>query len=144
MKPTQLLANNLHQVYFGGNWTASNFTDTLEGVTLDIASKKVNDLNTILGLTYHIHYYLGNIYYWYYGTQVMQYDPNALTQTGPGMPKWIPFETFNFSWSGPVTRDQMVSFTLIGPKTNLVLAFMRVKDGLSLRCGFNLHFIDHT
>ena len=56
----------------------------------------------------------------------MQYDPSALTQTGPGMPKWIPFETFNFSWSGPVTRDQMVSFTLIGPKTNLVLAFMRV------------------
>ena len=53
----------------------------------------------------------------------MQYDPNALTQTGPGMPNWLPFETFNFSWSGPVTRDQMVSFTLIGPKTNLVLAF---------------------
>ena len=23
----------------------------------------------------------------YYSTQVMQYDPNALTQTGPGMPK---------------------------------------------------------
>lgn len=62
----------------------------------------------------------------YYGTQVMQYDPNALTQTGPGMPKWLPFETFNFNWSGPVTRDQMVSFTLIGPKTNLVLAFVRV------------------
>ena len=42
------------------------------------------------------------------------------------MPKWLPFETVNFSWSGPVTRDQMVSFTLIGPKTNLVLAFVRV------------------
>ncbi len=62
----------------------------------------------------------------YYGTQVMQYDPKALTQTGPGMPKWLPFETINFSWSGPVVRDQMVSFTLIGPRTNLVLAFVRV------------------
>ncbi len=62
----------------------------------------------------------------YYGTQVMQHDPKALTQTGPGMPKWLPFETIPFSWSGPVTRDQMVSFTLIGPKTNLVLAFLRV------------------
>ena len=56
----------------------------------------------------------------------MQYDPKALTQTGPGLPKWLPFETVHFSWSGPVTRDQMVSFTLIGPKTNLVLAFVRV------------------
>ena len=51
----------------------------------------------------------------YYSTQVMQYDPNALTQTGPGMPKWIPFKTFNFGWSGPVNCDQMVSFTLARP-----------------------------
>ncbi len=62
----------------------------------------------------------------YYAPQVMQYDPKALTQTGPGMPRWVPFETVTFSWSGPVTRDQMVSFFLIGPKINLVLAFVRV------------------
>ncbi|SDT87993.1 hypothetical protein [Desulfobacula phenolica] len=62
----------------------------------------------------------------YYGTQVMQHDPKALTQTGPGMPKWLPFETIDFSWSGPVTRDQRVTFALIGPKTNLILAFVRV------------------
>lgn len=58
--------------------------------------------------------------------QVMQHDPSALTQTGPGMPNWRPFETVHFSWSGPVTRDQKVSFSLIGPGTNLVLAFVRV------------------
>lgn len=58
MKTTKHLAKNLHQVYFGGNWTASNFKDTLEGVTLEMATKKVNDLNTILVLSYHIHYYL--------------------------------------------------------------------------------------
>ncbi|MBU0969953.1 MAG: hypothetical protein KKC20_04865, partial [Proteobacteria bacterium] len=62
----------------------------------------------------------------YYGSKVMQYDPKALTQTGPGIPRWLPFETVNFSWSGPVTRDQMISFTLIGPKANLILAFVRV------------------
>jgi hypothetical protein len=62
----------------------------------------------------------------YYGSQVMQHDPKALTQTGPGMPRWLPFETIKFSWAGPVTRDQMVSFTLIGPGINLVLAFVRV------------------
>lgn len=58
MSKSKQLAKHLHQVYFGGNWTASNFKDTLEGVTLEIASKKVNNLNTILALTFHIHYYL--------------------------------------------------------------------------------------
>lgn len=62
----------------------------------------------------------------YYGSQVLQYDPKALTQTGPGMPQWVPFETIQFNWSGPVTRDQTISFTLIGPRINLVLAFVRV------------------
>ncbi len=62
----------------------------------------------------------------YYKSQVMQYDPKTITQTGPGLPGWQPFETINFSWSGPVTRDQTISFTLIGPITNLVLSFLRV------------------
>ena len=58
MKTTQHLAKNLHQVYFGGNWTASNLKDNLDGVTLEMAIQKVNKLNTILALTFHIHYYL--------------------------------------------------------------------------------------
>jgi hypothetical protein len=58
MPTTKHLAKNLHQFYFGGNWTASNFKDALKDVTLDIAQKKVSHLNTILTLTYHIHYYL--------------------------------------------------------------------------------------
>ena len=62
----------------------------------------------------------------YYKSQVMQYDPKTLTQTGPGLPSWQPFETINFSWAGPVTRDQTISFTLIGPKINLILSFLRV------------------
>jgi len=58
MKTTELIANNLHQVYFGGNWTASSFKDNLEGVTLEVATKQINNFNTILALTYRIHYYL--------------------------------------------------------------------------------------
>lgn len=58
MKSTELLANNLHQVYYGGNWTASNFKDTLDGISLKMATTKIDNLNTILVLTYHIHYYL--------------------------------------------------------------------------------------
>ncbi len=71
----------------------------------------------------------------YYGSQVMQHDPKSLTQTGPGMPQWLAFETIDFSWSGPVTRDQTVSFTLIGPTLNLTLAFVRVALILVLALG---------
>ena len=58
MKTSKLIAKNLHQVYFGGNWTASNLKDSLDGISLDMATKKVTGLNTVLALTYHIHYYL--------------------------------------------------------------------------------------
>lgn len=62
----------------------------------------------------------------YYTKQVMQFDPKTITQTGPGLPKWYAFETVHFNWSGPVTRDQTINLTLIGPKTNLALAFIRL------------------
>jgi hypothetical protein len=58
--------------------------------------------------------------------QVMQYDPKARTQTGPGMPLWPAYKTIGFSWSGPVSKDQSIKFFLIGPKVNLVMAFLRV------------------
>ncbi|MDD9302765.1 MAG: hypothetical protein HUK40_10705 [Desulfobacter sp.] len=75
------------------------------------------------------------------GQRVMQYDPKALTQTGPGMPLWRPFKTINFSWSGPVTRDQQVSFTLVGPKINRVLSFIRVGLIIVLAMGmFGMEF----
>lgn len=55
----------------------------------------------------------------------MQYDPDATIQTGPGIPKWQ-WNRVSMSWSGPVSRDQQISLTLIGPKTNFVLAGLRV------------------
>ena len=61
-----------------------------------------------------------------YPNSVMQYDPKSLTQTGPGLPLWQPFETIYFNWSGPVAQDETMRFTLIGPRTCLILAFVRV------------------
>ena len=60
------------------------------------------------------------------GYEVIQYDPKARTQTGPGMPLWPAYKTISFSWSGPVNQDQTLSLFLMGPKANLVLAFLRV------------------
>ncbi len=53
-------------------------------------------------------------------------DPDAMTQTGPGLPRWQPFTTIPFSWSGPVEPGETVTFTLMGPGANRFLAFLRV------------------
>jgi uncharacterized damage-inducible protein DinB len=58
MKASQQLALHLKQVYFGGNWTWSNLKDNLKDVSLKQATQKVDGLNTIAVLTFHIHYFV--------------------------------------------------------------------------------------
>jgi len=60
-----------------------------------------------------------------YQSQVPQYDPKMLQQTGPGLPAWQ-WTTIPMHWTGPVERSQQITLTLIGPGVNLVLAFLRV------------------
>ncbi|GMU61579.1 MAG: hypothetical protein AMXMBFR34_33420 [Myxococcaceae bacterium] len=56
---------------------------------------------------------------------VRDYDKNAMVQTGPGLPRWD-WTPVSVTFSGPVQRDQQVSFFFLGPAANLVLAFLRV------------------
>ena len=60
-----------------------------------------------------------------YQSQVPQYDPKMIQQTGPGVPAWQ-WNQVAMNWSGPVQRDQQIRLTLIGPRINLILAFSRV------------------
>ncbi len=60
-----------------------------------------------------------------YLSQVPQYDPTMIQQTGPGLPAWR-WNQVAMSWSGPVQRDQQLRLTLIGPKINLALAVTRI------------------
>jgi hypothetical protein len=53
------------------------------------------------------------------------YDPNAVLQTGPGLPQWQ-WNRVNFSWSGPVDTQQQVHITYIGPVANALLGWIRV------------------
>ncbi len=62
---------------------------------------------------------------YYRRNQVAQYDPSMINQTGPGIPAWQ-WNTVHMNWSGPVERNQQIGLTLIGPKMNLFLAFVRV------------------
>lgn len=56
---------------------------------------------------------------------LQQVDPNAVVQTGPGLPDWS-WSTWHLRWSGPVQRHQRVDLWLLSPTHNLILAFGRV------------------
>jgi len=53
------------------------------------------------------------------------YDPDALVQTGPGVPQWT-WRSYPISWNGPVKSDQTIRLRLISPMGNLILSILRV------------------
>ena len=57
-KQSQLLAKHLREVFYGGNWTSVNCKDLLSDISIHQATKKIEDLNTIAVLVFHIHYYI--------------------------------------------------------------------------------------
>lgn len=59
MTTTQLIAKHLRDVYFGVNWTWSNYKDVLADVTWQQATTQVHGLNTIATLVFHTHYFVG-------------------------------------------------------------------------------------
>lgn len=52
-------------------------------------------------------------------------DPNAITQTGPGLPDWH-WRSLTLSWNGPVLADQEIRLLLLPPAANLALNLARV------------------
>lgn len=58
MNPTQQIARHLRDTFFGGNWTALNFKDTLADVNWQQATTKLGSLNTIAALVYHVGYFV--------------------------------------------------------------------------------------
>ena len=58
MRSTELLAQNLRAVFFGGNWTDSCMEQQLSNVSWQQAITPIAKLNTIATLTYHIGYFV--------------------------------------------------------------------------------------
>ncbi len=56
---------------------------------------------------------------------VLAQDPDAMIQTGPGLPRWK-WQTIRMKWNGPVDKNQHIRLWLISPAVNLILAFVRV------------------
>jgi hypothetical protein len=52
------------------------------------------------------------------------YDPSAIVQTGPGVPRWQ-WTTLALKWSGPVGAAQRLHLYLLPPSVNLVLGLLR-------------------
>ncbi len=57
--------------------------------------------------------------------KLLQIDPNAQVQTGPGLPQWK-WQGINMRWSGPVQKNQSVKLWLLSPTINSFLGIMRV------------------
>lgn len=56
---------------------------------------------------------------------VMVQDPNALIQTGPGLPTWS-WRTLNLGWHGPVDQGQQIKLRLLPPRLHLIICFFRI------------------
>ena len=62
MKTTIQTADRFREVLLNGKWIANtNFKDQLSDLTIDQATSKVNSLNTIAALTFHVNYYIAGI-----------------------------------------------------------------------------------
>lgn len=56
--------------------------------------------------------------------QLVQIDPNAQVQTGPGLPEWH-WTQIHLNWNGPVQKNQTLKLYLIPPWGNMILGFLR-------------------
>lgn len=52
-------------------------------------------------------------------------DPNAIVQTGPGLPDWQ-WRSYALQWNGPVEQTQQIHLWLVSPSMSALLAVLRV------------------
>ena len=58
--PTQI-AKHMRDVHFGGNWTSVNLKDSLANITWQQATTRLDSLNTIAILVFHMNYYVSAV-----------------------------------------------------------------------------------
>ncbi len=62
MKRTKEIADRFREVILDGVWVANtNYKDQLSTVKWEQASKKIESLNTIVALTFHVNYYIAGV-----------------------------------------------------------------------------------
>lgn len=58
-------------------------------------------------------------------SRVLEQDPEAVVQTGPGMPSWR-WRSWSLRWNGPVDREHELRLWLVPPFANRALSLLRV------------------
>ncbi len=58
MKHTSQIAKHLRELFFGGNWTWSNFKQHAEHIDWKLATTKLHSCNSIAVLLHHVTYYV--------------------------------------------------------------------------------------
>lgn len=53
------------------------------------------------------------------------YDPGAVVQTGPGLPRWV-WKSVQLVWTGPIVAEQEIRLVLLSPTINLILRILSV------------------
>lgn len=57
--------------------------------------------------------------------KVARIDPDAMIQTGPGLPSWT-LHRYPLTWDGPVHKGQEISMTLLSPAVHGVFKFLQL------------------
>ncbi len=57
----EITAKHLRGIHTGGNWTETCLKEILNDISLNEATQKVYDFNSILSLTYHTTYYVNGL-----------------------------------------------------------------------------------
>jgi len=77
MNLPQQVAKHFREVFFGNNWTAVNLKDSLANVTWQQATSKIDNLNTIAALVFHIDYYVSAVLKVFHGEALNAHDKYA-------------------------------------------------------------------
>ncbi len=60
-----------------------------------------------------------------YREKSLDIDPDAMIQTGPGLPLWT-LNQYQLFWDGPVKAEQKISMTLLSPSMHSILNIIRI------------------
>ncbi|NOZ53421.1 MAG: hypothetical protein GXP08_09835 [Gammaproteobacteria bacterium] len=64
--------------------------------------------------------------------ELQSIDPNAIVQTGPGLPSWQ-WNSVHLRWNGPSDQQQTIDFLYMSPNVNMAVKFLAVLF-LALMC----------
>jgi hypothetical protein len=134
MNLPQQIAKHFRDVHFGGNWTSVNLKETLADVTWQQATTKVDSLNTIVALVYHMNYFVSAVLKVLQGNSLDAHDKYSFDH--PPVHSQLDWENLlNKTWKDAETFAALIEQL---PESKLSETFVDEKYGTYYR---NLHGI---